>query len=205
MRESFGSDGQPGSYADIDYTDCLFLVGHNVSHTQSLLWSRMLDRPDGPNPPKLIVVDPRRSDTAKRATVHLAPKIGMNLALLNGVLHLLFANGWVDEEYVSEHVVGLEQLKPSSKKITSVPQPQHQLKEAAHIISTTKSLLSTALQGVYQSNQATASACQIFDPISKSNSLPSKISVRTCTSAADFAIGPGLSRKSVMQYSPVES
>lgn len=167
MRESFGSDGQPGSYADIDYTDCLFLVGHNVSHTQTVLWSRMLDRLEARNPPKLIVVDPRRSDTAKRATVHLAPKIGTNLALLNGIQHLLFANGWVDEEYVSEHVVGLEQLKTTVEKytpehveeITGVP--QHQLKEAAHIIGTTNSLLSTALQGVYQSNQATASACQI--------------------------------------------
>lgn len=167
MRESFGSDGQPGSYADIDYTDCLFLVGHNVSHTQTVLWSRMLDRLDGSNPPKLIVVDPRRSDTAKRATVHLAPKIGTNLALLNGIQNLLFANGWVDGEYVSNHVVGLEQLKTTVKKytpeqveyITGVP--QHQLKEAAQIIGTTKSLLSTALQGVYQSNQATASACQI--------------------------------------------
>jgi anaerobic selenocysteine-containing dehydrogenase len=169
MRESFGSDGQPGSYADIDYTDCLFLVGHNVSHTQTVLWSRMLDRLDGPNPPNLIVVDPRRSDTAKRATVHLAPKIGTNLALLNGIQHLLFANGWVNEEYVSKHVVGLEQLKKTVAKytpehvegITGVPRTQ--LKEAARIIGTTKSLLSTALQGVYQSNQATASACQIHN------------------------------------------
>uniref|UniRef100_A0A093XDL3 Nitrate reductase n=1 Tax=Talaromyces marneffei PM1 TaxID=1077442 RepID=A0A093XDL3_TALMA len=167
MRESFGSDGQPGSYTDIDYTDCLFMVGHNVSNTQTVLWSRMLDRLDGPNPPELIVVDPRRSDTAKRATVHLAPKIGTNMALLNGIQHLLFANDWVDEEFVSKHVVGLEQLKKTVEKytpehveeITGVPQSQ--LKEAARIIGTTKSLLSTALQGVYQSNQATASACQI--------------------------------------------
>ena len=48
MRESFGSDGQPGSYADIDYTDCIFMVGHNVAATQTVLWSRILDRLDGP-------------------------------------------------------------------------------------------------------------------------------------------------------------
>ena len=92
MRESFGSDGQPGSYTDIDVTDRIFMVGHNMSATQTVLWSRVLDRLAGPNPPKLIVVDPRLSDSAKSATVHLAPRIGTNMALLNGIQHLLFKN-----------------------------------------------------------------------------------------------------------------
>lgn len=167
MRESFGSDGQPGSYADVDYTDCLFLVGHNPSATQTVLWSRMLDRLEGPNPPKLIVVDPRRSDTAKRATVHLRPKAGTNLALLNGIQHLIFKNGWVNEGYVEKYVIGIDKLREVVsqytpelvERITGVPAAD--LKAAATIIGTSESLLSTALQGVYQSNQATASACQI--------------------------------------------
>lgn len=167
MRESFGSDGQPGSYADVDYTDCLFIVGHNVSATQTVLWSRMLDRLEGPNPPKLIVVDPRRSETAKRATVHLAPKIGTNVALLNGIEHLMFENGWIDDEWVAKHTVGIEELRETVKKYTPdfVEQitgvPKEALKEVAQIIGTTRTMLSTALQGVYQSNQATAAACQI--------------------------------------------
>ena len=167
MRESFGCDGQPGSYADVDYTECLFLFGHNVANTQTVLWSRMLDRLDGPNPPRLIVVDPRRSETAKRADVHLTPRSGTNVALLNGIQHLLFKHGWVNEEYVAKHVVGKNELWTTVEKytpehvqeITGVP--PNQLMEAARIIGTTRSLLSTALQGVYQSNQATASACQI--------------------------------------------
>ncbi|KAE8420222.1 hypothetical protein BDV36DRAFT_306935 [Aspergillus pseudocaelatus] len=167
MRESFGSDGQPGSYGDIDYTECLFMVGHNVANTQTVLWSRILDRLDGASPPKLIVVDPRRSETAKKATIHLAPKIGTNVALLNGLQHLLFKNGWVNEEFVSQHVVGLQQLEAVVKEytpeyvmqITGVPTTL--LEEAARIMGTSSSLLSTALQGVYQSNQATAAACQI--------------------------------------------
>lgn len=167
MRESFGCDGQPGSYGDVDYTDCLFLVGHNVAATQTVLWARMLDRLAGPNPPKLIVVDPRVSETAKHATIHLRPKVGTNLALLNGLQYLLFENDWVDMDYVSKHVVGLESLRNTVKeyppdvveKITGVPQKQ--LRETAELLGKTPSLLSTALQGVYQSNQATASACQI--------------------------------------------
>src|SRR5690554_3064046 len=72
LRETFGSDGQPGCYADIDVTDCLLLCGHNVSNTQTVLWMRILDRLNGPNPPQLIVIDPRETVTAKAATVHLA-------------------------------------------------------------------------------------------------------------------------------------
>ncbi|SPQ25718.1 ce7303bf-9278-48e3-8345-00a1e71a899c [Thermothielavioides terrestris] len=140
MRESFGSDGQPGSYADIDYTDCLFM---------------------------LVVVDPRLSETARKATLHLAPRVGTNLALLNGIQHLMFKNGWIDEDYVSKHVIGRSESEKvvgeydpdTVEKVTGVPVKQ--LEEAARIIGTAKSLVSTALQGVYQSNQATASACQI--------------------------------------------
>ena len=61
LKASFGSDGQPGSYTDIDHADTLALFGHNVAETQTVLWMRMLDRLAGPNPPKLVVVDPRRT------------------------------------------------------------------------------------------------------------------------------------------------
>ncbi|KAJ5982023.1 hypothetical protein N7451_012123 [Penicillium sp. IBT 35674x] len=167
MRESFGSDGQPGSYADIDYTDCLFLVGHNMAATQTVLWARVLDRLAGPHPPKLIVVDPRMSDTAEKATIHLTPKGGTNVALMNGLQYLIIENGWVNKDYVAQHVCGLDDLKKvvkkytpdAVKKITGVPVSQ--LHETARALATSGSLLSTALQGVYQSNQATAAACQI--------------------------------------------
>src|SRR3954454_10440608 len=59
LCETFGSDGQPGSYTDIDVTDCLMLVGHNMAATQTVLWSRVLDRLAGPRPPRIIVIDPR--------------------------------------------------------------------------------------------------------------------------------------------------
>lgn len=167
MRESFGSDGQPGSYTDVDSTDCLFIVGHNVSATQTVLWSRMLDRLEGIDPPKVVVVDPRVTSTAKKATVHLAPRIGTNMALLNGIQHLMFKNGWINEDYVRKHVVGVEKLQEKVKRYT--PElveeltgiPPNKLRQAVEIIGTTNSLLSTVLQGVYQSNQATASACQV--------------------------------------------
>ena len=85
LKETFGSDGQPGSYLDIDVTDCLLHVGHNVSSTGTVLWMRVLDRRCGPNPPKLIVIDPRRTKIAAEADLHLAPKLGTNVAVLNAL------------------------------------------------------------------------------------------------------------------------
>jgi ferredoxin-nitrate reductase len=167
MRESFGSDGQPGSYTDIDHTDCLLIVGHNMASTQTVLWARVLDRLAGPDPPKVVVIDPRLSNTAEHATIHLAPKIGTNMAVLNGLQHLLFRNGWIDKDFLEQHVIGLDDLR--QKVLPYTPEkvevitgiPAAQLMEAARLIGTTKSLLSTVLQGVYQSNQATASSCQV--------------------------------------------
>ncbi len=115
MKESFGSDGQPGSYTDIDSCDAIFLYGHNMAETQTVLWSRVLDRIEGEDPPIVVCVDPRRTPVAEAAErtggVHLAPYPGTNLALLNGLQRELLQNGWIDEEWVAAHALGLEELR----------------------------------------------------------------------------------------------
>src|SRR5215213_2039186 len=97
LKQSFGTDGQPGSYADVDHCDALALWGHNVAETQAVLWSRMLDRLHGPDRPRLVVADPRLTHVAREADVHLRVRVGTNLALMNGLLRELIANGWYDE------------------------------------------------------------------------------------------------------------
>jgi ferredoxin-nitrate reductase len=167
LKETFGSDGQPGAYEDIDVTDCILHVGHNLASTDTVLWSRVLDRRRGPNPPFLIVIDPRTTPTAKEADIHLVPRIGTNVALLNGLQHLLIAEGHVDREFVARHTVGFAELErvvsaytpERTEQITGVPAAQ--LREVAARLAQARGLLSTCLQGVYQSNQATAAACQI--------------------------------------------
>ena len=67
LKETFGTDGQPASYTDIDITEAILHVGHNVAEAQTVLWSRILDRRRGPNPPRLVVIDPRETITAKEA------------------------------------------------------------------------------------------------------------------------------------------
>ncbi len=167
LRESFGSDGQPGSFADFDVADAFFLVGHNMASQQTVIWMRVLDRLAGIDPPRLVVVDPRTTETARRATVHLAPKLGTNVALLNGILHVIVENEWFDRGYVNEHAVGFEHLQATVKTWTPARAaaiagvPENKLREAAEIVGTAPRLVSTVLQGVYQSFQATAAACQV--------------------------------------------
>jgi len=167
LKESFACDGQPGSYTDIDHADVIALFGHNMAETQTVLWMRVLDRLAGPNPPKIICVDPRLTPVARAATVHLAPRPGTNLALVNGLLHEIVENGWYDQEYVAAHTVGFEELQrtvkeyPPERVAELCGVPAADLRAAARLIGQAERLLSTVLQGFYQSHQATAAAVQV--------------------------------------------
>jgi anaerobic selenocysteine-containing dehydrogenase len=167
LKESFACDGQPGSYTDIDSADVIALYGHNMAETQTVLWTRVLDRLAGPNPPKVICVDPRETPVARHATVHLAPRPGTNVMLMNALLHEIIANGWIDGDYVKAHAVGFEELV---KRVQDYPPtlaaevcdvPVEQIREAARLIGTAERLMSSVLQGFYQANQATAAAVQV--------------------------------------------
>jgi anaerobic selenocysteine-containing dehydrogenase len=167
LKELFGCDGQPGSYRDVDHADVIALYGHNVAEKQCVLWMRMLDRLAGPNPPMVICVDPRETPVAQAATVHLAPLPGTNVALMNGLLHEIIRNDWVDHDYVAAHSVGYQELAKQvddypPERVAEICQvPAQQIREAARILGTAQRLLSTVLQGFYQSPQATAAAVQV--------------------------------------------
>ena len=167
LKESFGSDGQPGSYTDVDHADVLALFGHNVAETQTVLWMRMLDRLEGPEPPRLVCVDPRLTPVARRATVHLAPRGGTNVALLNALIHEVIRTDRLDHDYIEAHTIGFEKLAAGVAACTPewaaqiCDVPARQIEEAAEIIGDARRLFSTVLQGVYQSHQATAAAVQV--------------------------------------------
>lgn len=167
LKESFGSDGQPGSYTDVDHADAIALYGHNVAETQTVLWARMLDRLAGADPPALLCVDPRPTAVAAHATVHLAPLPGTNLALMNALLHELIAHDWLDHDYLAAHTVGFDALAdtvaswtPERAGAVCRLEPR-EIRQAAELLGTAPRLLSTVLQGVYQSHQATAAAVQV--------------------------------------------
>jgi anaerobic selenocysteine-containing dehydrogenase len=167
LKASFGSDGQPGSYEDVDHCDALALYGHNVAETQAVLWMRMLDRRRGPDPPRMLCVDPRATAVAREADVHLAPRPGTNLALMGGLQRELLERGWYDAGWVGEHTVGFEALERAVASYTPARVAEvcdvapARLQEAAELLGTSERLLSTVLQGFYQSNQATAASCAV--------------------------------------------
>ncbi|WP_339499858.1 bifunctional nitrate reductase/sulfite reductase flavoprotein subunit alpha [Pseudomonas canadensis] len=105
---SLGSDGPPGSYEDFDRADLFFVIGANMADCHPILFLRMMDRVKAGA--KLIVVDPRRSATADKANLFLPIKAGTDLALLNGLLHLLVKNGHTDPAFIAAFTEGWEAL-----------------------------------------------------------------------------------------------
>ena len=167
LKESFGTDGQPGSYTDLDVCDAVFHYGHNVAETQTVLWARMLDRLAGPNPPLHVCVDPRRTKVAEASEVHLAVRPGTNQAVMNGLIRELIHRDWVDHAWVEEHTVGYDELAKTVEPYT--PQQVAEIcrveardvERAAEIFGTSDRVVSTVLQGFYQSHQATAASVQV--------------------------------------------
>ncbi|WP_328876970.1 molybdopterin oxidoreductase family protein [Streptomyces sp. NBC_00299] len=167
LKETFGCDGQPATYTDVDHADVIALFGHNMAETQPVLWMRVLDRLAGGEAPRLVCVDPRPTPAARHASVHLAPRAGTNLALLNALLHEIIRTGRIDHDFIDVHTVGFDELAAHvadctpawASRICDVP--ARRITEAAEILGGAERLLSTVLQGVYQSHQAAAAACQV--------------------------------------------
>lgn len=107
-KQSLGADGPPGSYEDFDRADLFFVIGSNTADCHPILFLRMADRLK--QGARLIVVDPRRTATADRADLFLQIAPGTDLALLNGLLHLLMESGDIDEEFIAAHTDGWDAM-----------------------------------------------------------------------------------------------
>jgi assimilatory nitrate reductase catalytic subunit len=107
-KQSFGFDAPPYTYADFEASDVIVLIGSNLCIGHPILWERVLRNP---HRPKIIVLDPRRTETAIAATRHLplAPK--SDQSLLYGLAKILFDRGWVDERFLREHTIGADEFR----------------------------------------------------------------------------------------------
>ncbi|MGO4210668.1 molybdopterin oxidoreductase family protein [Terriglobus sp. 2YAB30_2] len=103
---SFGSDGPPGSYADMETADVVLLIGANIADNHPILCNRLRKKPGQ----VLVVVDPRVTKTAMMADLHLPVKPRSDISLINGIAHILLRDGLIDREYIREHVEGLEEF-----------------------------------------------------------------------------------------------
>jgi assimilatory nitrate reductase catalytic subunit len=103
-KRTFGSDGPPGAYEDLAEADVVLLIGANIADNHPILCQR-LDQ----NPSKvLIVVDPRVTKTAMMADIHLPLKPRSDIALLNGIAHVLIEDGLLHRDYIARHTEGFD-------------------------------------------------------------------------------------------------
>ena len=105
---SFGSDGPPGSYADMENADVILLIGANIADNHPILCQRVDRTSPGTKPRTLIVVDPRVTKTAMMADIHLAVKPRSDIALLNGIAHILIREDLIDRDYIARCTTGFE-------------------------------------------------------------------------------------------------
>jgi NADPH-dependent sulfite reductase flavoprotein alpha-component len=156
---SLGADAPPGSYDDFDQADVFLVTGANMADCHPILFLRMMDRVK--QGAKLIVVDPRRTATADKADLFLRAAPGSDVALFNGLLHLLYADGAVDKQFISGHTEGWDELVESLADfdpatvagITGVP--EEQLREAATLIAGAENWMSCWTMGLNQSTKGT--------------------------------------------------
>ncbi len=106
---SLGADGPPGAYDDFEHSDVFLVIGSNMADCHPILFLRLLDRVKAGA--KLIVVDPRRTTTADKADLFLQIAPGTDLALLNGLLHLLVKNGHTDPAFIADFTEGWEVME----------------------------------------------------------------------------------------------
>ncbi|MEG9430991.1 molybdopterin oxidoreductase family protein [Terriglobus sp. ADX1] len=104
---SFGSDGPPGSYADMENADVVLLVGSNIADNHPILCNRLRKKPGQ----VLIVADPRVTKTAMMADIHLPVKPRSDIALLNGIAHILLRDGMIDASFLKQHTEGLDEFQ----------------------------------------------------------------------------------------------
>ncbi|HSX99035.1 MAG TPA: molybdopterin-dependent oxidoreductase, partial [Streptomyces sp.] len=156
---SLGADGPPGSYEDLDRADVFLVIGSNMADCHPILFLRMMDRVKAGA--KLIVVDPRRTATAEKADLFLRIRPGTDLALLNGLLHLLHADGHTDPDFIAAHTEGWEAMPgflaeytpDAVAAITGIPADD--IREAARLIGEAADWTSCWTMGLNQSTHGT--------------------------------------------------
>lgn len=156
---SLGADGPPGSYQDFDTADLFFVIGANMADCHPILFLRMMDRVKAGA--KLIVVDPRRNTTADKADLFLQIRPGTDLALLNGLLHLLVEQGQTDDAFIARHTQGWEAMPAfltdySPDRVAAITGiSEADLRQAAEWIGEAGNWMSCWTMGLNQSTHGT--------------------------------------------------
>ncbi len=157
---TIGIDAPPACYADIEEADLFFIAGSNMAVSLPVLFNRVHTTNLRNNDTKVIVVDPRRTETAEIADIHLQIWPGTDVAINNAIANILLKEGYVDEEHVNTYCSGFNELKKHLEKYTPSKAAgitgcqKEKIIEAAHTIGRAKAMLAFWMMGYNHSTQA---------------------------------------------------
>jgi len=161
-KQTLGMDAPPCSYEDIDCASTIFITGSNTAFAHPILYRRIEDaRKNNPNL-KVVVVDPRKTDTAKEADLYLQIQPGTDVALYHGMLYIMLWEKWIDESYITLHTNGFDSLRDlvrdfTPKVVCGICGIQEKdLYQATRWFATSPATLSLYCQGLNQSASGTA-------------------------------------------------
>ncbi|MDM8552598.1 nitrate reductase [Desulfobacterales bacterium HSG2] len=155
---TMGADAPPTCYADVEEADLILIAGQNMAVSTPVMFRRI--RAAKKRGAKIIVIDPRRTETAEIADIHIQIRPGTDVALNNALAHVLFKEGFFNEESVEHHASGLSDLKeliedyPPSQVAEITGCSEEQIIETARTVGRAKAMLVFWLQGYNHSTQA---------------------------------------------------
>jgi len=161
-KQALGADAPPCSYEDIELADCILVSGANPAWAHPILFRRLEAARTAKPAHKLIVIDPRRTETAELADLHLQLLPGTDVALCHGLLHAVIAKGWTADDFIASSTEGFDALKAlvndwtpaRAAEVCGVPEAD--IWQAAEWFATSPSSLSLYCQGLNQSSAGTA-------------------------------------------------
>jgi len=167
-KATLGSDTMPCSYADIDLADLFLIAGSNTAYAHPIVFRRIEAAREKNPDVKLIVVDPRRTDTAAAATLHLAITPGSDALLYSAMLHVLLWEGLVDHAFIAAHTSGFDALRAQLAELTpgavaaACGLKAEEIVTAARWFGHAKAPLSFWCQGLNQSIHGTANGAALI-------------------------------------------
>jgi assimilatory nitrate reductase catalytic subunit len=165
-KQAFGFDAPPYTYADLDQSDVIILVGSNLCVAHPVLWQRVRSNPGRP---AVVVIDPRATETAMAATMHLALRPKSDLSLLYGLAHILCAREWIDQAFIRAHTSGFDAFRAHVADFTPALAAERtgldalQIEEVAALIHRGARVSFWWTMGVNQSHEGTRVAQAIIN------------------------------------------
>src|SRR5690606_34260861 len=161
-KRNLGADAPPCSYEDIEQSDCVLIAGSNMAYAHPVLFRRLEEAKAQRPEMKIIVIDPRRTDTAELADLHLAIRPGTDVALFHGLLHILMRDHQIDRAFIEAHTQGFDALQALAGEYTPAIVAElcgisvDALQRCARMIGNAPSFLSLWCMGLNQSTSGSA-------------------------------------------------